>query len=81
MKSNAEKSVEVVRNFFKSLGYKTTEKSSVFRNGYDLVILKGNKSFSIEVKTAFLSSRSWKNNKEPGSNIEFETIHFVISIT
>jgi hypothetical protein len=52
-------SVKLATKYFKKLGYKATEKSSVTSNGYDIVILKKDKSFTIEVKSAFYSSRSW----------------------
>lgn len=72
----AENSVKLVRNYFKKMGYKTTAKSKPTANGYDLVVLKDEKSFSIEVKTAFLNSRSWQVGKTHNKENDFIAIVF-----
>jgi HJR/Mrr/RecB family endonuclease len=72
----ADKSVQLVRNYFKKRGYHVTTKSSVTNNGHDLNIIKGVKSFSVEVKTAFFSARSWKVGKTFDKKHDFIAIVF-----
>lgn len=61
MKDN--RSVIIARNFFKRLGFQTSTSRNPSANGTDLHIRKNNKYFSVEVKSAFYSSRSWRVNK------------------
>ena len=70
----AQKSVSLVRKYFKRLGYTATSKSNVKSNGYDLVIIKGSKSFAVEIKTAFYSCRSWQVGKTFNTKNDFIAI-------
>lgn len=70
----ANNSVDKVRKYFKNLGYHVTDKSKPTANGHDLVIIKGSKSFTVEVKTCFYSARSWKVGKTFGLKNDFIAI-------
>lgn len=72
----AEDSVELVRKYFKELGFDVTTKSKPTSNGHDLVVLKNDKSFRVEVKTAFYSARSWKVGKTHELEHDFIAIVF-----
>ncbi len=66
MNNNLKKAIESqkrVSDLLKSKGFEVAEVSHPFKNGVDIVAIKDNQHFSIEVKTPIYSSRAWKVNK------------------
>ena len=59
----AQDSQSRVVQLLRSKSFEVAEVKHPYKNGVDIVAIKDNQHFSIEVKTPIYSSRAWKVNK------------------